>query len=212
MRKPWWLLICVVLVCALGVAGCKSKTEKTGSPTSVTAGKPSQDTGKPGTSSGNLSSPGSKQSGPGKTPSKPGAGGKNGSPQQQQGKGAASGALAQKGEALKQLEQPVGQTIAMLKVTKGAEYSKYDATVQPYGLRGKTSAGAPAEIVFSVSAWKAQDPNKTKLIDLKGRNVIMRVQAPPEQAAKLLKGGTYQVVVSVLVQGETGMLVIESVK
>jgi hypothetical protein len=120
---------------------------------------------------------------------------------------------AEKGKKLDALSQPPEHTVSLLQVKANADYSRYDSTVEPYGLKGGLSAeGVPREIVFYVSAWKARESGKATLPNLAGRNVLMRIQAPPDQAKKLLKGGAYHVVVKVLVQGETGMLVIEQVK
>jgi len=121
-------------------------------------------------------------------------------------------APASKGEQLQRLTQPPEKTLSMLELKKGAKYSDFDAVVEPYGLKGNLVDGLPQEIVVRVSSWNAQTSGATKILDMTGRNASMRILAPAEQAKKLLKGGTYQVVVRIIAEGEIGILAIQSIR
>jgi len=123
------------------------------------------------------------------------------------------GLLAAEGQPLPPVTEPPAETFSRLQLAEDTSYPLYDAVIELYGV--KDSAGSRELVVF-IESWEPQDAlADDTLLDLTGRNALMLVKAPSEEARLLDVGGRFSVQVRVIEEGtqaERGRLSIIAVK
>jgi len=120
--------------------------------------------------------------------------------------------LAKAGDDLVELENLPSRTFQTLELGTNTLNARYDATIEAYGIKTKALDGTPQELIVRINEWAPKSDAAAQELNMKGRNAVIRVEATPEEAAKLAIAGVHKVELKVSKVGDKGMLAIDKVK